>query len=82
VHLPDEKRQAALHAGCPVCIWSPERRTDSSFCKSLAFTQGGEEASAPFRAIAAEVCRHAIDSIIVLNPDAKIIVMGDLMMIR
>ena len=40
--------------------------------------RGGEEASAPFRAMAAGVCKHAIDSITGLNPDAKIILMGDL----
>lgn len=40
--------------------------------------RGGEEASAPNRAIAAGVCRHKIDSIVALNPDAKIVVMGDL----
>ena len=40
--------------------------------------RGGEEASAPARAIAAQVARHKIDSITKLNPDAKIILMGDL----
>lgn len=40
--------------------------------------RGGEEASAPYRAIAAAVCRHKIDSIEKINPDVKIIVMGDL----
>lgn len=40
--------------------------------------RGGEEASAPFRAIAAGVCKHAIDSITGINPEAKIVVMGDL----
>lgn len=40
--------------------------------------RGGEEASAPNRAIAAGVCKHAIDSIIKIFPDAKIILMGDL----
>jgi hypothetical protein len=40
--------------------------------------RGGEEASAPYRGIAAGVCRHKIDSIIKINPDAKIILMGDL----
>ncbi len=40
--------------------------------------RGGEEASAPNRAIAAGVCKHAIDSIIKLNRDAKIILVGDL----
>jgi hypothetical protein len=40
--------------------------------------RGGEEASAPYRAIAAGVCKHKIDSIVKINPDAKIILMGDL----
>lgn len=40
--------------------------------------RGGEEASAPGRASAASVCKHKIDSITALNPDAKIVVMGDL----
>jgi hypothetical protein len=40
--------------------------------------RGGEELSAPSRAKAAGVCKHKIDSITKINPDAKIIVMGDL----
>jgi hypothetical protein len=40
--------------------------------------RGGEEASAPARASAAGVCRHKMDSILKINPDAKIILMGDL----
>ncbi len=40
--------------------------------------RGGEEASAPGRATAAGVAKHKIDSITGLNPDAKIILMGDL----
>jgi len=40
--------------------------------------RGGEEVSAPGRASAARVCKHKIDSIIALNLDAKIVVMGDL----
>ena len=40
--------------------------------------RGGEEASAPGRAKAAGVCKHKADSIRAINPDAKIIVMGDL----
>lgn len=40
--------------------------------------RGGEEASRPGRIAAAQVCRDKIDSIIAVNPDAKIIVMGDL----
>ncbi|MEP7168071.1 MAG: endonuclease/exonuclease/phosphatase family protein, partial [Bacteroidota bacterium] len=38
----------------------------------------GGEASAPNRAKAATVCKHKVDSITNINPDAKIIVMGDL----
>ncbi len=40
--------------------------------------RGGEEASAPGRAKAASVCKHKVDSITAINPNAKIIVMGDL----
>lgn len=40
--------------------------------------RGGEEVSAPGRAAAAKVCKLKIDSITSANPDAKIILMGDL----
>jgi predicted extracellular nuclease len=40
--------------------------------------RGGEEVSAPGRARAAGVCKAKIDSITAKNPDAKIVVMGDL----
>jgi hypothetical protein len=39
---------------------------------------GGEAASAPKRAVAAEVNRQIVQQILELNPNAKIIVMGDL----
>ncbi len=78
VHLPDEDGKPhytrdvlyvyGMLNGDPVHVlvnhW-PSRR-------------GGEEASAPLRAIAAGVCKHAMDSITALNPEAKIILMGDL----
>lgn len=40
--------------------------------------RGGEEASAPGRALAAGVAKVKIDSIMKNNPDAKVILMGDL----
>jgi hypothetical protein len=40
--------------------------------------RGGEEASAPGRALAASIAKHKIDSVLSLNPDAKIVLMGDL----
>lgn len=40
--------------------------------------RGGESASAWARATAAGVCRRLVDSLTALNPNAKIIVMGDL----
>jgi hypothetical protein len=40
--------------------------------------RGGESASAWMRVRAAEVCRHVTDSLLTLNPNAKVIVMGDL----
>lgn len=39
---------------------------------------GGEQRSAPARNAAAQVCRNHMDSILKLEPNAKIIVMGDL----
>ena len=39
---------------------------------------GGEQRSAPAREAAARVCRNHIDSIRGLDPDAKIVIMGDL----
>lgn len=40
--------------------------------------RGGEKRSEPKRAAAAEVTRHIFDSILNINPNAKIICMGDL----
>jgi hypothetical protein len=40
--------------------------------------RGGEDASAPARALAAQVGRHKIDSITKIDVNAKIILMGDL----
>ncbi len=40
--------------------------------------RGGEEASAPARSLAASVARHKIDSLVAINPKAKVILMGDL----
>jgi endonuclease/exonuclease/phosphatase family metal-dependent hydrolase len=39
--------------------------------------RGGEEASRPKRMAAAEVARGAVDSLLNLNPNAKILLMGD-----
>ncbi len=39
--------------------------------------RGGEDASAPLREKAAEVCREVIDSILDANDESKILVMGD-----
>lgn len=40
--------------------------------------RGGEEASAPGRAAAARASKHIIDSLMAINPNTKVIVMGDL----
>ena len=40
--------------------------------------RGGEAASAPLRAIAAGVSKRVIDSLMLINPATKVIVMGDL----
>ncbi len=40
--------------------------------------RGGEEASAPARFAAANVVKHKVDSLKAVNPDYKIIIMGDM----
>jgi hypothetical protein len=40
--------------------------------------RGGEEASAPGRALAASIAKHKIDSVTAIDPKAKIVLMGDL----
>jgi len=57
-----------LHQGEPMHV----------FVNHWPSRRGGEEASAPSRALAAAVVRSKIDSITAGYPDAKIIVMGDL----
>jgi hypothetical protein len=57
-----------LHKGEPLHI----------FVNHWPSRRGGEEASAPSRALAASVARTKIDSIFRMMPDAKVIVMGDL----
>lgn len=39
--------------------------------------RGGEEKSAPKRKLAASVLRHAVDSIFKIDPQAKVIILGD-----
>jgi hypothetical protein len=57
-----------LHNGEPMHI----------FVNHWPSRRGGEEASAPSRALAASVARNKIDSIFKVMPNAKVIVMGDL----
>ncbi len=40
--------------------------------------RGGEEASAPGRASAASVAKHVIDSLMKIDPNTKVVLMGDL----
>ena len=40
--------------------------------------RGGEAASAPLRAIAAHVSKHVIDSLMAINADTRVLLMGDL----
>lgn len=40
--------------------------------------RGGEEKTSPLRELAAAVCKHKIDSLMAINPNSKVVVMGDL----
>ncbi|MBK5283961.1 MAG: hypothetical protein JJE25_01030 [Bacteroidia bacterium] len=78
VHLPDENGSPhytrdvlyvyGILNGDPVNI----------FVNHWPSRRGGAETSEPNRAIAAGVCRHKIDSLLAVNKNSRIIVMGDL----
>lgn len=55
-----------------------ETDTINIFVNHWPSRRGGEEASAPARATAAGVAKHVIDSLMKINPDTKVILMGDL----
>lgn len=55
-----------------------ETDTINIFVNHWPSRRGGEEASAPARAAAAGVAKHVIDSLMKINPDTKVILMGDL----
>src|SRR6185369_14024655 len=78
VHLPDEDSVPHYTRDVLYVYGMLNGEPVHVFVNHWPSRRGGEEASAPFRAIAAGVCNHAIDSIIALNPEAKIILMGDL----
>lgn len=78
VHLPDENGKPHYTRDVLYVYGMFNGEPMHVFVNHWPSRRGGEESSAPFRAIAAGVCKNAIDSIIKLNPDAKIVLVGDL----
>ncbi|MCX6290383.1 MAG: hypothetical protein NT126_01310 [Bacteroidetes bacterium] len=78
VHLPDEEGRPHYTRDVLYVYGMLNGEPLHVFVNHWPSRRGGEEVSAPNRAIAAGVCKHAIDSIVKLNPDAKILLMGDL----
>lgn len=78
VHLPDENARPHFTRDVLYVYGEYDGEPLHIFVNHWPSRRGGEEASAPFRALAAGVCKAKIDSITKKNPDAKIVVMGDL----
>jgi hypothetical protein len=78
VHLPDEDTAPHYTRDVLYVYGMLNGEPVHVFVNHWPSRRGGEEASAPNRAIAAGVCRQKIDSIIGKNTDAKIILCGDL----
>jgi hypothetical protein len=78
VHLPDEDTTPHYTRDVLYVYGMLNGEPVHVFVNHWPSRRGGEEASAPFRAIAAGVCRQKVDSITAKDPDAKIIVVGDL----
>ncbi|MFN8310307.1 MAG: endonuclease/exonuclease/phosphatase [Chitinophagales bacterium] len=81
VTLPVERGDSFPHQTRDV-LWVTVRYMLSDtihiFVNHWPSRRGGEEASRPLREIAAGVSRKIIDSLMVLNPETKAVVMGDL----
>ncbi len=78
VHLPDEDTIPHYTRDVLYVYGMLNGEPVHVFVNHWPSRRGGEEASAPLRAIAAGVCKQKIDSIIGKNTDAKIILLGDL----
>ncbi len=78
VHLPDEDSMPHYTRDVLYVYGMLNGEPVHVFVNHWPSRRGGEEVSAPNRAIAAGVCKHKIDSIISKNADAKIILVGDL----
>ena len=78
VHLPDENGSPHYTRDVIYVNGILFGDTVNIFVNHWPSRRGGEESSAPNRAIAAGVCRHKIDSLFRINKNSRIIVMGDL----
>jgi predicted extracellular nuclease len=78
VHLPDENDKPHYTRDVLYVTGKLNGEQVHVFVNHWPSRRGGEEVSAPNRAIAAAVAKHAIDSIEALDANAKIILMGDL----
>lgn len=78
VHLPDENGKPYYTRDVLYVYGEYDGEPIHIFVNHWPSRRGGEGASAPFRALAAGVCKAKIDSITKKNADAKIVLMGDL----
>ena len=78
VHLPDEDNKPHYTRDVLYVYGEYDGEPLHVFVNHWPSRRGGEEISAPNRALAAATCKAKMDSIIKINPEAKIVVMGDL----
>lgn len=80
LHVPTEKLDSAFGRTRDVLFVSGEFLGEPLhvFVNHWPSRRGGEEASQPYRELAASVNKHKIDSLMNIDPNTKVVVMGDL----
>lgn len=80
LHVPTEKLDTSYGYTRDILFVSGEFLGEPLhvFVNHWPSRRGGEEASRPYRELAAKVNKHKIDSLMKIDPNTKVVVMGDL----
>ncbi len=79
LHVPTEKMDTTSGFTRDILYVSGDLLDDRLhiFVNHWPSRRGGEESSRPYRKLAAAICRKAIDSLVRIDPQTKILVLGD-----